>query len=82
MLLALLGADETLVARVLELLPAEQAESLRQRMEHPGPTRLSDVEQAQHELAQLASRIVASRGGKPERRQAAERGGVNRKDGR
>ncbi len=62
-LLALLGAAEPLVPRALDLLPAEQAETLRRRMEHPGPTRLSDVEQAQHELAQLASRIVASRGG-------------------
>ena len=64
-LLALLGAAEPLVPRVLDLLPAEQAQSLRQRMEHLGPTRLSDVEQAQHELAQLASRIVASRGSSP-----------------
>ena len=64
-LLALLGAAEPLVPRVLDLLPAEQAHNLRRRMEHLGPTRLSDVEQAQHELAQLASRIVASRGGNP-----------------
>jgi len=64
-LLALLGAAETLIPRVLDLLPADQAQNLRQRMERLGPTRLSDVEQAQHELAQLASRIVASRGNSP-----------------
>jgi flagellar motor switch protein FliG len=64
-LLALLGASEPLVPRVLDLLPAEQAQNLRQQMERLGPTRLSDVEQAQHELAQLASRIVASRASNP-----------------
>ncbi|HEX4144391.1 MAG TPA: FliG C-terminal domain-containing protein [Pirellulales bacterium] len=65
LLLALLGAAEPLVPRVLELLPTEQARNLQERMENLGPTRLSDVEQAQHELAELATRIVASRAGNP-----------------
>jgi flagellar motor switch protein FliG len=60
-LLALLGAAEPLVRRVLDMRPADEAHEMRRRMESLGPIRLSDVEQAQHELAQWASRIVAAR---------------------
>ena len=60
-LLALLGSAESLIPRALDLLPAEQAESLQRRMEQLGPTRLSDVEQAERKLAHLASGIVAAR---------------------
>ena len=62
LLLALLGAAEPLVPRVMNLLPSEEAQNLRQRMERLGPIRLRDVEQAQHELAQLATRFLAARG--------------------
>ena len=62
-LLALLGAAEPFVHRVLELRPADEADQMRRRMENFGPIRLSDVEQAQHELAQLATRTVTSRAG-------------------
>ncbi len=46
---------------MLEMKPAEEAHEMRRRMESLGPIRLSDVEQAQHELARLASKIVAAR---------------------
>jgi flagellar motor switch protein FliG len=59
--LALLGAAEPFVRRVLELKPADEATQLRRKMENLVPTRLSDVEQAQADLAQLASQVVAAR---------------------
>jgi flagellar motor switch protein FliG len=57
-LLALTGADPKLLTRILQHLPARQAAILRQRLEHPGPVRLRDIEQAQEELAQVASRLA------------------------
>ena len=62
-LLALLGAAEPLVHRVLDMRPADEADQMRRRMENLGPIRLSDVEQAQHELARLATQTVNARGG-------------------
>jgi flagellar motor switch protein FliG len=53
-LLALAGAGNEFVRRVLALVPAEDAGQLRQRLGNLGPTRLSDVEQAQQELADVA----------------------------
>ena len=57
-LLALTGADQRLVSRVLRQLPPRDAAVIRQRLEHPGPVRLREIEQAQHELAALASRLA------------------------
>jgi flagellar motor switch protein FliG len=53
-LLALAGAGNEFVRRVLRLVPAEEAQRLRQQIGNLGPTRLSDVEQAQQELADVA----------------------------
>ena len=48
--LALAGAGNEFVGRVLRLVPADEARLLRRGLENLGPTRLSDVERAQHEL--------------------------------
>jgi flagellar motor switch protein FliG len=53
-LLALTGASENLVRRVMEMFPARQAATLKHALKHPGPTRLSDVAGAQEEIVQLA----------------------------
>jgi len=57
-LLALTGAEPRLLARILRKLPAEQATALRRRLEHPGPVRLRDIEQARAALAAVASRLA------------------------
>ena len=54
LLLALTGAEEKLVQRILKQLPAADAAAVRQRLNHPGPLRLRDVDAAQQQLAQLA----------------------------
>src|SRR5262249_40602384 len=54
LLLALTGADERLVQRIMKQLPARDAAAVRQRLNNPGPLRLRDVDTAQQELAQLA----------------------------
>jgi len=53
-ILALTGADDVLVQRILKQLPAADAAALRQRLNHPGPLRLRDIDAAQEQLAQLA----------------------------
>ncbi|HEX4130146.1 MAG TPA: FliG C-terminal domain-containing protein [Pirellulales bacterium] len=55
--LATASASPPLAARILASLPADQAATLRQEVVRLGPTRLSDVERAQDELAQLAARL-------------------------
>jgi flagellar motor switch protein FliG len=57
LLLALTGADDRLVQRVLRQLPSAEASSLRQRLNHPGPVRLRDIDFAQHQLASLAQQL-------------------------
>ena len=57
-LLALTGAEPRLIARILRKLPASDAATLRCRLEHPGPTRLRDVEQARAAVAAVASRLA------------------------
>jgi flagellar motor switch protein FliG len=56
-LLALAGAGNEFVRRVLALVPAEDSQRLRWQLGNLGPTRLSDVEQAQQELADVARRF-------------------------
>ena len=56
-LLALAGADERLIARILRQLPPREAATFRKRLNHPGAVRLSDIEQAQNQLALLARRL-------------------------
>lgn len=55
LILALTGADECLVQRIVKQLPAADAAALRQRLNHPGPVRLRDIDAAQEQLAQLAA---------------------------
>ncbi len=57
-LLALTGAEPRLIARILRKLPPSEAAVLRNRLEHPGPLRLRDVEQARFALAAVASRLA------------------------
>jgi flagellar motor switch protein FliG len=57
-LLALTGAEPRLIARILRKLPPREATVLRHRLEHPGPLRLRDVEQARFALAAVASRLA------------------------
>lgn len=56
--LALAGAELALVNRILGRLPAAEARRVRRKIEKLGPTRLSDVEDAQHELARVASDLL------------------------
>jgi flagellar motor switch protein FliG len=54
---ALLGAPPEISDRVLNILPRNQAESLRRNLKQPGPIRLSDVETARQNIADIAARI-------------------------
>jgi flagellar motor switch protein FliG len=56
-LLALAGSTAGFVERVMGLLPQADARRLRESLDKLGPTRLSDVEEAQHELARLAEQL-------------------------
>jgi flagellar motor switch protein FliG len=58
-MLALTAASPSLIDRILKQLTAKQAAALRYRIEHPGPVRIQDMEQAQQELAQLATNLVS-----------------------
>ena len=60
-LLALAGANEALVQRILRQLPAREARSLQRRLRDLGPLRLADVEHAQRCIGQLAAQL-ATRG--------------------
>lgn len=55
---ALLGASPSLIDRVLRGMAPLDSERLRLRLDHPGPTRLRDVEEARRQLAQLARRLA------------------------
>jgi flagellar motor switch protein FliG len=57
-LLALAGADERLLCRVMRQLPPREAAVLRDRLEHPGPVRLREIDQAQEQLAAVAGRLA------------------------
>jgi flagellar motor switch protein FliG len=57
-LLALAGAREALVERIIRQLSPTEATSLRRRMEQIGPVRLADIEHAQQSLARLAGELA------------------------
>jgi flagellar motor switch protein FliG len=57
-LLALTGAPESLLARILSQLVPADAATLRKRLNCPGPVRLSDIATAQEELAAVARRLA------------------------
>jgi flagellar motor switch protein FliG len=56
--LALVGAPPGLIDRVLARLPAAQGDTIRDGLARPGPVRLSDVEEAQRRIAELAQRLA------------------------
>lgn len=56
---ALIGAPPRLVTRLIGRLPIEQAAALREAIELPGVIRLSDVEDARAEVAEVARRLAA-----------------------
>ena len=58
-ILALAGARGSLVERVVRNLPPREAKILRRSLDHLGPTRISDVEQAQETMARLAEKLEA-----------------------
>lgn len=57
LVLALAGARPEFAQRVFELFPSEESSALSEALSHLGPTRLSDVEEAQCELAELAHQL-------------------------
>ncbi len=57
--LALAGADESFVQRLASRRSKAEAAVLRRSLERIGPTRLSDVEAAQQEIARLAEQLEA-----------------------
>lgn len=56
--LALAGADEELVARILGPLTPMEAKKMRRMIENLGPVRLSDVGEAQREIARIARQLA------------------------
>lgn len=56
--LALAGADESLVQRVLRPLPPDEAKKVRRMIERLGPLRLTDIEEAQQEIARMARELA------------------------
>ncbi len=59
LVLALAGSHEGLVDRVCDQMPKRTARGFRRELRRLGPTRLSDVEAAQHAVAQIAARQLA-----------------------
>jgi len=57
LILALAAVDPEWVIRIERLLPVEAARMLRYGLDHLGPIRLSDVEVAQQQLADLATQL-------------------------
>lgn len=55
--LALAGAPPELAQRVAGLLPSDEEAEFRRALEQLGPTRLSDVEEAQQRIAQIGRRL-------------------------
>jgi flagellar motor switch protein FliG len=58
LVLALAGASVEFAVRVCELLEVEMGGSLAQALRQLGPTRLSDVEEAQNQLCELAAQLA------------------------
>lgn len=55
--LALADSPPEFVNRILQHMPPREARLLRYALDHLGPTRLSDVERAKHEVVQAALRL-------------------------
>jgi len=67
LVLALAGAEPQFVERVYEVLPPDDAQALAESLRKLGPTRLRDVEHAQHELAQCARHLQICADAAPDR---------------
>jgi flagellar motor switch protein FliG len=72
LVLALAGANAALVERVVSSLTARQGRLLRRALAHLGPTRLSDVEESQEALADLAVELFAGQAQGSSRNRAME----------
>ena len=57
LVLALAGSGLNFAERVVTLCESAEAAALTEALRNLGPTRLSDVEQAQRELAELACQL-------------------------
>jgi len=57
--LALAGASPQLIGRVVKLLPPREGKALRRALDRWDPTRLSDVEEAQRQVAKVAEQLLA-----------------------
>jgi flagellar motor switch protein FliG len=55
--LALIGAPPALIDRFVAGISPIEADRVRYELDHPGPVRLSDVESARQQLADLARRL-------------------------
>jgi flagellar motor switch protein FliG len=60
-LTAFLGAPPALLERLLRRMSREEAKRMRRKLAHPGPIRLSDVEEARRQIAALAQQIWRER---------------------
>lgn len=58
-ILALAGADPSLIERILKQLPARDARAFRTRLRQIGPLRVSDVLESQNEFARTASHLIS-----------------------
>ena len=57
-LTALVGAPPELIDRILGRFAAPEASTVRHKLDHPGPIRLSDVDGARDQIADLARRLA------------------------
>ncbi len=60
-ILALVGAEEALVRRILKVLPRREAAAFRKKLDEVGPLRLKEVELAQLQLSQAAGDLLQKR---------------------
>jgi flagellar motor switch protein FliG len=60
-ILALVGADEPLVGRILRLLPRKEAASFRKKLDEVGPLRLKEVQVAQDQMSRAAGALLMDR---------------------
>jgi flagellar motor switch protein FliG len=58
LVIAMKGADQTLVAHFLKNMSSRAAEMLKDDMESRGPVKLSEVEAAQKEILVIARRLA------------------------
>ncbi len=61
LVLALAGASESFADRIARQLPPPAAKELARSINSLGPTRLADVEAAQHDLARIAEKLLHER---------------------